>query len=375
MNKDLKRKKAFTLAEGATHVGIFHNIGGTLHKLVESFTHVGIFHNTRRVGFTLAEVLITLGIIGVVSAMTIPTLVSNFKQRSYDTASNTFTRKLGEALKLMNSDSNLAGHKTTAEFVNALSKNIKIVKICPSEKLKECFASQFSTNTDTFKTEELKQAKNLNQNGEYGTETVGVVFADGVSALIAYNKNAKQDPFNNRIVNITSNGNGLKNRTIGLSTDALAILYDVSGSNDSNTYGTNDEGKFKDIRGINVSIKVGADIVVLNSYAPVDCSNPANEGYQYCDSLAIKNKMNSNYYAGAQLACSNIGMTLANNNTLETLYNKRGEEGIPTNGYYWTSTSGAPPGHADLLDFGWSPLMWTEDTIDMSNIGAICVTH
>ena len=30
---------------------------------------------TKRFGFTLAEVLITLGIIGVVAAMTIPTLI------------------------------------------------------------------------------------------------------------------------------------------------------------------------------------------------------------------------------------------------------------------------------------------------------------
>ena len=32
---------------------------------------------TKRFGFTLAEVLITLGIIGVVAAMTIPTLIAN----------------------------------------------------------------------------------------------------------------------------------------------------------------------------------------------------------------------------------------------------------------------------------------------------------
>ena len=31
----------------------------------------------KRFGFTLAEVLITLGIIGVVAAMTIPTLIQN----------------------------------------------------------------------------------------------------------------------------------------------------------------------------------------------------------------------------------------------------------------------------------------------------------
>ena len=37
-------------------------------------------------GFTLAEVLITLGIIGVVAAMTIPTLMSNTGKAEFKTA-------------------------------------------------------------------------------------------------------------------------------------------------------------------------------------------------------------------------------------------------------------------------------------------------
>lgn len=36
--------------------------------------------NAQYRGFTLAEVLITLGIIGVVAAMTLPTLISNYQK-------------------------------------------------------------------------------------------------------------------------------------------------------------------------------------------------------------------------------------------------------------------------------------------------------
>lgn len=36
-------------------------------------------------GFTLAEVLITLGIIGIVSAMTIPNLISKHNKRTIET--------------------------------------------------------------------------------------------------------------------------------------------------------------------------------------------------------------------------------------------------------------------------------------------------
>lgn len=54
-------KKAFTLAEGATHVVNWDN--------------------SRKIAFTLAEVLITLGIIGVVAAMTLPSLITNYQEK------------------------------------------------------------------------------------------------------------------------------------------------------------------------------------------------------------------------------------------------------------------------------------------------------
>ena len=45
-----------------------------------SATHVALCDKFRRVAFTLAEVLITLGIIGVVAALTIPSLVAKYQK-------------------------------------------------------------------------------------------------------------------------------------------------------------------------------------------------------------------------------------------------------------------------------------------------------
>lgn len=61
MEKKFGIKVGFTLAEGATHV----NTPPTKAKL----------------GFTLAEVLITLGIIGVVAALTIPNLLAHYQKQ------------------------------------------------------------------------------------------------------------------------------------------------------------------------------------------------------------------------------------------------------------------------------------------------------
>ena len=48
-----------------------------------SATHVAHRKNSRQAAFTLAEVLITLGIIGVVAAMTLPSLIANYKKQQY----------------------------------------------------------------------------------------------------------------------------------------------------------------------------------------------------------------------------------------------------------------------------------------------------
>ncbi|PWL78731.1 hypothetical protein DBY21_03630 [Candidatus Gastranaerophilales bacterium] len=55
-------------------------------SLAEGATHTEMFGKARKSAFTLAEVLITLGIIGVVAAMTMPTLINSTQGAQYKTA-------------------------------------------------------------------------------------------------------------------------------------------------------------------------------------------------------------------------------------------------------------------------------------------------
>lgn len=50
--------------------------------------------------FTLAEVLITLGVIGVVAAMTLPTLVQNYRNRVVETRLQKFYSAINQAVKM-----------------------------------------------------------------------------------------------------------------------------------------------------------------------------------------------------------------------------------------------------------------------------------
>lgn len=55
-------------------------------------------------GFTLAEVLITLGIIGIVAALTIPTLVANHRKKTVEVSLAKFYTTMNQAIKLAEND-------------------------------------------------------------------------------------------------------------------------------------------------------------------------------------------------------------------------------------------------------------------------------
>ena len=166
------------------------------------FTLAGVTeppHNIRHwsKGFTLAEVLITLGIIGVVAAITIPTLVQNYRNKAWSTASAVFERKLEEALRTMNTQQTLAGYNNTLDFVNELSKHFKIDKICKNNDILSCFEDKVTWGDEEVDISKIKNAKNFGQE-DWDTETIGVQFANGVTGLIAYNPDCTQDPYSNQ---------------------------------------------------------------------------------------------------------------------------------------------------------------------------------
>ncbi len=77
------------------------------------FSNSSSFFN--KAGFTLAEVLITLGVIGIVAAMTIPTLMTKIQNRQYGTAYKKALSTLNQALRNANDDGALVSMKDGGE--------------------------------------------------------------------------------------------------------------------------------------------------------------------------------------------------------------------------------------------------------------------
>lgn len=133
-------------------------------------------------GFTLAEVLITLGIIGVVAAITIPTLIQKTDKAQYLTKLKKAYSQGNEALKLMSNDMGCPNDlkctglfdedKTNESFGKEFVKYFKVVKDCGTTS-QDCFSHSYSYTFDGS-----AERSNFNQsfNGHYRFIT-----ADGMS--------------------------------------------------------------------------------------------------------------------------------------------------------------------------------------------------
>ncbi len=85
-------------------------------------------------GFTLAEVLVTLAIIGVVAAMTVPTLMQNYQRKSYVTQLHKVYSELQQAFLQFKNDKNalnlaeagLANQATANEFMKTYFKTVNV---------------------------------------------------------------------------------------------------------------------------------------------------------------------------------------------------------------------------------------------------------
>lgn len=251
--------------------------------------------------FTLAEVLITLAIIGFVAVLTIPRLVENYQSRSWNTASEVFQKKLGEALKSMNALGTLAGYATTEDFVNELSKHIKITKICKNDDITSCFADKvyWSTTNEEIDMSKVKTSTNFGING-WNTNTVAVQFVNGVNAVLAYNPECTQNPYSNQVTG----------------TNCIAILYDVDGFKKPNTYQ-------KDLRGLNVTLNdKNCGLILANGLCFSTPKIPEPMSYEDC--MAQKDELGINgcyydddYWAGAVKACKDMGGKIVSNESFK----------------------------------------------------------
>ena len=161
----------------------------------EERSDVGIASSSK-VAFTLAEVLITLGIIGIVAALTLPAFISNVQGRIKAKRVENINQKLSKVTDKMAVQSGLIGYPDTMAFVQEMKKHMSIAKVCDNSHLSECWGT---TEVDVGKDKpweisKTKTAKTLKiGEPDNWADTVGIVTADGTPMILSYDKECNFD--------------------------------------------------------------------------------------------------------------------------------------------------------------------------------------
>jgi len=168
----------------------------------------------KKLAFTMAEILLSLTIIGVVAAITLPSLTGNINERTWNTQRKALYARMSQAVALMpalNGYGTTTGTAGTSSAVDTaaetfiasgLSKVLKINNICDNTHLKDCGLPETLTRLDggaTISIENIKTLNTLNYgfrsvNGvPYNTKAAAFETANGESILVHYNPKCQQD--------------------------------------------------------------------------------------------------------------------------------------------------------------------------------------
>lgn len=212
-------------------------------------------------GFTLAEVLITLGIIGVVAAITIPGLITNYKAHKMRARFLKTYSVIQQAFKLMESDDvslNPADYPSTPDtlFYKTFSKYLQAPLDCGNyfEGVKNAPCFNFKTSsykniigTANFPSLELDAGELLLQDG----------------TLLLFN-------FNGRVLHVFFDLNGYNGKPNRLGYDLFALEFregEIAVSGEPNTT-YQDMDKYCSVNS-------------NNSYNGIGCAQKAKENSDY----------------------------------------------------------------------------------------------
>ncbi len=313
-------------------------------------------------GFTMAEILLSLTIIGVVAAITLPSLTGNINERTWNTQRKALYARMSQAIALMpalngygtlteGNESTSAVDTAAETFVTeGLSKVLKINNICDSEHLADCgvpekviglngniafssFPRTLVTYNNMFNGIVISDDSTTVLDEYHQTDTKAAAFetVNGESIVVYYSPNCK----------------GYVDSTVGYYTQAKMcanFVYDLNGSKGPNTVG-------KDI-GVMTALYSSDSVVV----AP----------------LPIRTYTHGVTYDEAVRSCKNLDSEsrLPTKEELASIFYNKTLFNLPSNSFWSGSTIATGSINAWLIT-GYGGFMW--NTTKDYTPGFLCV--
>jgi len=265
---------------------------GITHAAFTMADRLSRFHNGlmgSRSAFTMAEILLSLTIIGVVAAITLPSLTGNINERTWNTQRKALYARMSQAIALMpalngfgtltEGDSSTSAVDTAAEtfITSGLAKVLKINNICDSEHLEDCgIASNINTTGSAVPVPEnwsdlnpsmiSDSSSNLGSHSMINSNAAAFETANGESIIVYYNSACRGDNF-------------AENESYLIEPYVCAnLIYDLNGNKGPNTLG-------KDIGFMTIFYSSDAKVVAPVLEGATTSGKAISDAQKYCREL------------------------------------------------------------------------------------------
>ena len=243
----------------------------------------------------------------------------------------------------MNAAGDLKFYATTEEFVEALSKHLKISKVCDNEHLTDCWSSKVvrMASGSNYEVKNAKTGRELHTGNT--TNNVGIVLADGSQMILTYNPNVGASAGDNIVASKKSLPVGFgKTKEFAYTTSVTSgidYVLDVNGPAGPNAE-TTDDGEFNDIRSFRIAsfstatcqgFKInGVCVYVLGkNYTSFNCAQ--NRDSEYC----VIYDFAFDYLAGAKKACDELGLKFPSRSVFIDIFDTN-DSRLPESGTFAT---------------------------------------
>lgn len=272
--------------------------------------------------FTMAEILLSLTIIGVVAAITLPSLTGNINERTWNTQRKALYARFSQAIALMpalngygtltEDESGSVTEDTAAEtFVTAgLSKVLKINNICDANNMDDCgLPTQYIRQDNAEKTDwpttmdSLVELSGCGFGSIQNTKAAAFETANGEAIALYYNPTCISD-----LVQLSGTNWVQTQRRV-----CANLIYDLNGNKGPNT--------------------IGKDIGVITILDPIDPQVVAPV-------FATRDSQISSASVGATCTAFDTEYRAPNFNELISLYFNKHLFGFAENSYYYQAGDG-----------------------------------
>jgi prepilin-type N-terminal cleavage/methylation domain-containing protein len=208
-------------------------------------------HCIRKRGFTLAEVLITLAIIGVVAAVTIPVVMRNIQKQElkvqFKKAYSTITQAVAKTYADLGYQAGCYAYRDSSDvahfnntdcasvFWPQFFKNLKVIKYCSNNSFTKGCIPEYLGRDGIYQDQQTAQEGDPDYDPDYGVNAIkncpawstsrlnaaaAYVLADGLIFSFSYNCCSATDP----VFAIDINGKKPPNR---LGYDVFALMFNA----------------------------------------------------------------------------------------------------------------------------------------------------